>query len=102
MNHKTFLSIIIFAFLSPIPNAFAASDNANNINNTNNAHTDITTSSSSAKCCQAQKMQTDAIAIILQDHAQIRKMIAELNKTLDSDVAQSRSKFKDLKDFLVQ
>lgn len=50
----------------------------------------------------AQGQHMDAISIIMQDHAHIRDMIARLDKILDSNNAESRAKFKELKDFLVK
>jgi hemerythrin-like domain-containing protein len=44
----------------------------------------------------------DAIASILMDHQHIRQMIAELDRSLDSNIEKSRATFKDLKDFLVK
>lgn len=46
--------------------------------------------------------QTDAITIILKDHAYIRKMFAQLKTTLDKDVDKSRKNFNDIKDFIVK
>jgi len=46
--------------------------------------------------------QTEPMAIILADHKRIEGMISNLNKHLDSNVAESRTRFTELKDFLVK
>lgn len=48
------------------------------------------------------KQNSDAIEIILKDHAHIRTLIGRLNKSLDSsDIEQSKKIFSELNDFLI-
>lgn len=45
---------------------------------------------------------SDAIGIIMQDHVRIGQMLDALDKKLYSNMAESRTLFKELKDFLVK
>jgi len=86
MNRNAFLPIVLVLMSSSI---FADVNNANS--------TPSNTVSSSA-----QKEHRDAIEIIIQDHNHIRKMIAQLDKNLGSNIEQSHSIFNELKDFLTK
>lgn len=85
MKHNAILPIVVLSLLSP--NIFADTNNAN---------------PNPALSKSTQKVQMDAIDIILQDHDKIREMIASIDKSLNSNITQSRSDFKELKDFLIQ
>jgi hemerythrin superfamily protein len=87
MKHNIFLPVIILTLISP--NIFATTHNVNS-------------NSSSITHKSSEKAHTNAIEIILHDHNHIRKMIAQLDKSLDSNIAQSRSIFEKLKDFLIK
>jgi hemerythrin superfamily protein len=82
MRSAIFLSFFLAPFL-PL-NAIAVT------NNTDTDHSQIS----------VQKENLNAIEVILQDHKQIKKMIAQLEKSLDSDTAKSRTDFQELKTFL--
>lgn len=56
--------------------------------------------SSPVQSSAAQKEHVDAIEIILKDHEHIKKMLTELEKSLSSDISQSRSIYKELKSFI--
>lgn len=87
MIQNALFPIIVLALMSP--NTFA------------DAH-DASPKSTTLSGKNVQKEHMDAIEIILQDHNQIRSMIAQLNKSLDSNISQSRILFKELKDFLIK
>lgn len=84
MNRNVLLAIILGLSSSSI---FAANETYENP-----AH---------ALKASTQQDQQNAIDIILEDHRHIRKMIAELDKMLHSNTAESRTFFKQLKAFLV-
>ncbi len=85
MNRKTFLPVVFLAFISP---TIFADINEVKSNQTNTL------------AAANQKEHTDPIQIILNDHKQIKKLIGELEKNLNTNISQSRAIFKELKDFL--
>ncbi len=85
--------ILPLVFLSLSSTALLADTNNPAMQNANNPNT-VTES--------LKINSTDPVEIILLDHKQITKMITELNKTLDNNVAESRAQFKSLQDFLVK
>jgi hemerythrin-like domain-containing protein len=44
----------------------------------------------------------DPVKIILTDHEQITKMIAQLNQSLDTNNSEKKAQFKSLRDFVVK
>ncbi len=87
MKPNTILPFIMLALIAP--NSFA-----------NDQSTPMNTSNISAK--NSQNEQESAIEIILQEHKQIREKIAKIDKILKSDIKESRSLFKELKNFLIK
>jgi iron-sulfur cluster repair protein YtfE (RIC family) len=87
MKRTIILPLIILPLMSSV--AFAASDNSNS-----------DSSGVSTNINDKDRSKMDAIGIIERDHAHIRELLAKLDKNLDSNITESRSIFKELKDFL--
>ena len=87
MKCKVLLPIIVLSLMSS--NTIAHSDTSN-------------PPSATVPSNATEKQQMGAIEVILQDHAHIRSMMARLDKSLDTNIDESRATYKQLKDFLVK
>jgi hemerythrin superfamily protein len=90
MRTATTLALVVLSFSST---GLMANSNNPAMQNSNNPNTVTET---------IKINSTDPVEIILLDHKQITQMIDKLNKSLDSNVAASRTQFKSLQDFLVK
>lgn len=99
-NHMYRSALLTFTLLAlASPNLLAQTTTTTTTSTPSNAATNPAMTSPQGANAQTQSMS--AIDIILQDHAQIKQMITQLNTTLDSDVATSRTNFVQLKNFLI-
>lgn len=87
MKHTALLPIIILSLVTPT--VIANTDSKD-------------TSKSSVTMNKTETQGANAVDLIQQDHDYIRNTIKQLDKNLDSNVAESRSIFKTLKEFLVK
>lgn len=91
MKLNILLPIICLSLISP--NTFAKQYNS---------ASDRMDSASDMSMSENVQTQNDPIQIILNDHGYITNQFDQIISGLDTDVKQSREKFKSLKDFLVK
>lgn len=96
MRKNILLPVIFISLMSP---AVLAADQSNaSTYGGAMSSSDTSTSSSSS----ASDQQTDAIAIIINDHSYIRKMFGKIDQEMNSNFDAAQSDFNTLKDFLVK